>query len=145
MAQVPEPAGENPVALVAGALRVADGAGSVVTIRGEFQAVAFELIAYNVGAGSTLDVWVQQVLDGVNYDDIAHFVQVTGAGADDVQLATFWARRASTAAGELHSHRDGTLAAGAVVDTVLGRRFRVKWAIGGAGPGIAFQVLAHLR
>ena len=48
-------------------------------------------------------------------------------------------------AAEMHALLDAQLAAGQVVNATLGRTFRAKWVIAGAGASFGFQVLAAAR
>ncbi len=139
--------GGDPAALLAAVVaRGTSGQGSLVALRPVFRWVSFQLLvaATAGGAGATLDVYVQQSLDGTNFDDIAHFAQVTGATGAQAQSASLPAGKLESV-GELHTWRDGTLAAGSVADFVLGRRFRARWVIAGAGASFTFGVAAYPR
>jgi hypothetical protein len=127
------------------AARIASGEGSLVVVRPRFRWVTFELVVLaTAGAGATLDVFVQQSLDGVNYDDLVHFTQVPGTSGEQIQSASLPVGR-TDAAGEIHAWRDAALPAGYVADIVLGRRFRIRWTIAGAGASFTFGVAVYPR
>ena len=143
--QNPAQAASGGQALAAAGSRSASGAGSGVAPVQMADLRAFELNVYSAagGAGATLDVWIQQCIDGTNWDDIAHYPQVLGNSGGGQWIATFTVRQRDQA-GEMHQMRDATLAAGQVVDSMLGRCFRAKWVIAGGGT-FGFQVLAFAR
>lgn len=120
------------VTLLGSAARAASGTGSIVEVLAQFAYVTFELLVTSVPAPGTLDVYVQQVLDGTNFDDVVHFAQVAGGGAAQGQGASFAVRRAD-AAPEVHTWQDQALGAASVRDVVLGRKFRVAFVIAGGG------------
>src|SRR5688500_11830788 len=82
---------EQQVELLAHAARAASGAGSGVTIRARFSWITFELLvtAVSGSAGDNLDVYIQHQLDGANWEDIAHYQTVNGAGSPQAQCASF--------------------------------------------------------
>lgn len=146
---VPEPAAGSitPVALLPSAARTPGaGEGSAVVIAGSFAWIVFELVVSGVsGTSPTLNVWIQQSLDGVNWDDVVSFAPEGGSGLlTQVQTAGLPVRERDAAA-ELHTWSDATLTVGTIRSTILGRRFRAKWSLAGAGVSVTFQVLAHLR
>jgi hypothetical protein len=146
--QVDEPDGTDPtlVALLAWGVRTASGAGSVVLLEAEFGYLATGLVvtAASAAAGDTLDVYIQQTFDSVNYDDLVHFAQVLGNGGAKMFLSSSAVRRADLAA-ETHEATDAALAAGTARDVMAGRSFKVKWVIAGATPSFSFQVLGFPR
>src|SRR5437764_1260933 len=140
--QNPAQAASGGQALLSADSRSASGAGSGVAPVQMADIKAFQLNVYSAagGAGATLDVWVQHCLDGTNWDDVVHFHQVLGNSGGVSEIATMTVRQRDQAA-EMHLLRDGTLGAGQVVDSMLGRCFRAKWVIAGGGT-FGFQVLA---
>lgn len=141
----PETSSVDMVALAPWASRTTSGTGSLVEILARFRWICFELVVTTAagGGGATLDVYVQQSCDGVNFDDLAHFAQVLGTSAGEVHICSFPVRQ-DDAGGEVHAQRDGTLAAGSVAGTMLERKFRAKWVIAGGGT-FGFQALAFPR
>jgi hypothetical protein len=106
----------------------------------------FQLNVYSCagGAGATLDVWVQQTLDGTNWDDVCHYPQVLGNSAGGSWAATLTVRQRDQAA-EMQQLLDGQLGAGQVVNSTLARTFRVKYTIAGGAAAFGFQVLTAGR
>jgi len=70
------------VTLQASAAQTATGAGTAVYLPGMVNGFVFELdlTAAATEVGDTLDVFVQTLVDGTNYVDIAHFTQCLGNG-----------------------------------------------------------------
>ena len=136
--------GSGGQAVVAAASRSSSGTSSAV-IPGQMADIrAFQLNVYAAagGAGASLRVWVQQTLDGANWDDVAAFPVVAGDSGGS-WIASMTVRQRDQAA-EMHALQDGQLAAGQVANALLGRTFRAKWTIAGGGT-FGFQVLAFAR
>src|SRR5438067_826684 len=142
---VPAASEKQLVQLLAAGSRGGNGAGGSMGIEARFDFMAFELLVTSAagGAGATLDVWVQQTWDLVNWDDVAHYTQVVGTVGSAAYVASLPTRRRDVAA-EMHQMQDAALAAGSVRDMVLARRFRVKWEIAGGGT-FNFEVWAAPR
>jgi hypothetical protein len=87
--------------------------------------------AAGVGAGDTLDVYVQHSLDdGVNYDDFVHFTQALGNGGAK-KFKAVWLLYGGTPTVALGPLLDGTMAAG-VNQGPVGPMWRTKViAVGG--------------
>lgn len=140
---------EDELVLLAHASRSGSGTGEAVRLRDGGRWVVFELVPTDGGAGpgQTLDVYVQQSWDGANWDDVCHFTQLGGGAAVSVTTpaegCTLPIGRVEAGA-EMHQWRDGSLAAGQVVNTVVGRRVRAKWVIAGDGL-FSFAVVAAVR
>ncbi len=67
---------------------VLSGYGDASTLR-----VQLNVSAFTVGAGNTLDVVVEDTLDGTNWNPIATFAQMTAAGRAVVNVTTPFADR----------------------------------------------------
>lgn len=88
--------------------------------------------AAGVGVGDTLDVFLQSAIDGVTWDDFAHFTQVLGNGGAKKFIA-HWARDVIPES-EIGAPVDGGLAAGVRQGAIAGD-VRIKWTIvNGGGP-----------
>ena len=87
------------------------------------------------GAADTLDVYIQTLLDGVNWLDVAHFAQVLGSGAAIrhviKQTLTLTQAGFSTAT---------ALGANAVREMV-GSQLRVRWDVSATAPAFTFSVV----
>src|SRR5207302_3673343 len=135
----------SPVQLLASGARTTSGAGQLTAVQAEYSWICFELLvtAASGGGGATLDIYVQQCLDGVNYDDVVHFPQILGTSTGEAYVASM-SVRVQGAANEMHQMQDMGLAAGTVQHTVLGRQFRARYQVAGGG-SFTFQVLAFPR
>jgi hypothetical protein len=112
--------------------RTASGNGSAVPLERGITGLTFLLQVTEAAdeAGDTLDVYVQDSIDGQNWDDLVHFSPVLGNGG----AKTFLARQAcsispSTALAE---KKDASLGAG-VRQGPVGSQVRAKWVISPIG------------
>lgn len=134
--------------LASHAARTASGQGAAVEMKARARWLVFELCvtALGAGGGDTLDVYLQQSWDGSNWDDVAHFPQLNGVNPAQVLMAAFPIGKTDYAlVPEQHAWTDGTLGAGLSRETVLCRRFRVRWDVAGGAPSFTFSVLMFAR
>lgn len=87
---------------------VLDGWGVANTARVQLQITAF------AGTSPTLDVVIEDTLDGTNWNVVGTFAQKTGTGREVVNLSTPFADR-----------------------------LRARWTVGGTSPSFTFSVLAY--
>lgn len=100
-----------------------------------------DVIAAATDAGDTLDVYIQKLYDGTNWDDFVHFTQVLGNGGAKEYIAEW--HRDDAVDDEEHVPQDAALAAGIMQGGHLGTDLRVKWAIvdsGDADQSFTFSV-----
>jgi hypothetical protein len=89
-------------------------------------------VVCTVGSG-TLDVFVQkQLQDGVLFDDIAHFAQITTTGAQTLSFVN--------GGNTINAQKDAALAANTVITVAFGSYWRIKTVITGASPTFSFGV-----
>ncbi len=101
--------------LVASAARTASGDTGVLHGFGEVIAGRVQLnVTAAAGTGPTLDVVVEDTLDGTNWNVLVTFAQRGAAGREVLNLA-------------------GTFA----------DRLRVRWTVGGTAPSFTFSVLSY--
>lgn len=84
-----------------------DGFGPAVSLR-----ILLDVTAFTTAAGNTLDVVVEDTIDGVNFHTIATFTQRTATGREVINVSTPFARR-----------------------------IQVRWTVAGA-PAATFRVIA---
>ena len=124
---------DEQVVAAASAARIITGQGSAVKLPREARAVAAELdlTAAASDATDTLDVYVQTLLDGTNWIDVAHFTQCLGNGG-----AKRYVLKALADAAQAGFETGAALGANAVRN-LLGDQYRARWEIteGGPGPG----------
>jgi hypothetical protein len=132
------------VPLLASGSRSGNGTGAVATPTFGADIVLFMLNVYQTtgSAGTNLRVWVQQTMDGTNWDDVVAFPSVSSGSAGGSWVASMTVRQRDQAS-EIHALQDAAMAAGTVANITLGRTFRVKWTAGADAFG--FQVLAATR
>ncbi len=101
--------------LVASAARTASGdTGTLHNWGGPSQArVQLDVTAFTVAAGNTLDVVVEDTLDGTNWNVVGTFTQRTGIGRQVIALST-----------------------------PFSDRLRVRWTVGGT-PAPTFSVVSY--
>ncbi len=101
--------------LAASAARTASGDTGVLTGWGVPSAarVQLDVTAFTVAAGNTLDVVVEDTLDGANWNVVGTFTQRTGIGRQVIALST-----------------------------PFSDRLRVRWTVGGT-PAPTFSVVAY--
>lgn len=91
-----------------------------LTLSGDFSQSATFVAQLNVTAASgttpTLNVVIEDTLDGTNWYPVATFTQATGVGTQ-VQR----------------------------VNTAFGTQLRARWTVGGTTPNFTFDVLVHAR
>lgn len=101
--------------LVASAARTASGATTVLEGWGVPSAARVQLnVTAAAGTSPTLNVVVEDTLDGTNWNPVGTFAQRTAAGREVLNLATPFTDR-----------------------------LRVRWTIGGTAPSFTFSVLAY--
>jgi hypothetical protein len=112
--------------------RTASGNGSAIALERGLTGLTFLLQVTEAAdeAGDTLDVYLQDSIDGQNWDDLVHFITALGNGG----AKTFLARQAclispSSALGE---KKDASLGAG-VRQGPVGSQVRAKWVIAQSG------------
>ena len=84
MAVITLPADSVAVELAPSQPRVASGTGAEATMLARFRWLTFVLVVDSLagGAGDTLDVYIQQSIDGgYNWEDLAHYAQVNGTSS----------------------------------------------------------------
>ena len=127
----------------------AAGAGTTVTSAPATPAQHFEEIvgavfllnvtAAAVGAGDTLDVYVQHSIDdGANFDDFVHFTQVLGNGGAK-KIRAQWLLYGGAPPVQLGPYLDGTMAAG-VNQGPVGSTWRTKVIIAGGTASFSFTL-----
>lgn len=100
--------------LVASAARTASGQTGTVEGFDDVKSLRAQLNVSAVsGTTPTLDVVIEDTLDGSNWNAVGTFTQRTAVGRQVIDVAT------------------------------LGRRLRVRWTIGGTTPSFTFSVLAE--
>lgn len=115
------------VTLVSSAARTASGDGGVLEGFGDIKAARVQLdVTAASGTTPTLDVVLEDSLDGTNWNTIGTFAQKTAAGREVINL-------------------HGGKAESATFQPLFARRWRVRWTIGGTTPSFTFSVLAVLR
>lgn len=124
----PLPAGrpiQEALEILASGARTATDTGDAVSVKGNPDAVEFELdvTAAATEAGDTLDVFVQTTIDGTNWIDVVAFTQVTGDGGAKRHIA-----KISRSAAEAMFENGATLAAGSVRN-ILGKQYRARWVV----------------
>lgn len=128
---------------------VTAAAGTVVTPAPSVPSQHFEMIvaasfllnvtAAGVGAGDTLDVYVQSSIDdGATFDDFVHFTQVLGNGGVK-KLRAQWLMYGGTPTVPLGPYLDGTLAAG-VNQGPIGSTWRAKVIIVGGTAAFSYTL-----
>lgn len=125
--------------LVASAVRTSSSnSGVIVLTDTDFSNALIQLACTQAsGTSPTLDVYVQQSLDGgTTFKDMAHFAQLTASAANNhyVNLAVGADNVVAGAVG------DATISASAVGTTPVTNIWRVKWVIGGTDPAFTFSV-----
>jgi hypothetical protein len=105
------------VELVASAARTASGdSGSMPGFGGRISLrVQLDVTAFTVAAGNTLDVVVEDTLDGTNWNPIATFAQKTATGREVINITAPFTDR-----------------------------LRTRWTVGGA-PAPTFSVLGYVE
>lgn len=130
------------ITLQASAAKTETGNGSAVSFPGlphNGIIIEFDLTAAATDAGDTLDVYVQTIIDGTNWVDVAHFTQCLGNGGAKRYFAKILS---STAQAEFEN---GTALGAAAIRNLVGNEWRVRWAITDAGTANAsftFSVIA---
>lgn len=115
------------VTLVASAARTASGDSGTLEGFGDVTAARVQL---NVSAASgttpTLDVVVEDTLDGTSWNTIGTFAQKVAAGREVINMH----------AGKAES---------ATFQPLFADRWRVRWTIGGTTPSFTFSVAAAVK
>jgi hypothetical protein len=118
--------------LLASAARMTSDVSATKTLQRGVRSLTFllETTAEANEAGDTLDVYIQDSLDGLVWDDLVHFTQVLGNGGHKKFLARVSTLVAPTAS--LGAPKDEALAEG-VRQGPIGSMIRAKWVIGQSG------------
>lgn len=129
-------------ALLASAARTATAGAEGSGLRlanADAYAFVLDVSAAAADVGDTLDVFVQAMLDGVNYVDVVHFTQVLGNGGAKRYVAKIAPGAIAQAEFEV-----GAALAAAAVRHLAGDLWRVRWAIvdANANGGFTFGVTA---
>lgn len=130
--------------LVASAARTASGNSGVIILQDfEGQKALVELACTAAsGTSPTLDVYVQQSLDGgTNFKDMARFAQLTASAANNHYMNLGLGGTDLVVKGAVG---DATISASAVGTAPVSNIWRVKWTIGGTNPSFTFAVTAYL-
>lgn len=116
--------------VVASAARTATGNSDpfyLSDVGGEYLRVALVVSAAS-GTSPTLDVVVQDTLDGTNWFTVGTFTQATAATSQAINIVAT-------------DNGSPTVSNNAVV----GRQLRIKWTVGGTSPSFTFRVDAVER
>ena len=110
--------------------KVADGNSDAMALQTMINAFAFTLdvTAAATDVQDTLDVYVQTLLDMVNWVDVVHFPQCLGNGG-----AVRYIEKIEAQTSEAGFNVTAALAAG-TVRHLLGDRWRVRWDLYESGP-----------
>jgi hypothetical protein len=113
------------IELLASAARTATGTGTAVSGLGEWKSIVLQLdvTAAATAVGDTLDVFVQTTIDGTNWVDVHHFTQVLGNGG----AKRYYAKVAGDIA--LTEFENGAALAAAASRSIVGDKYRIRWAI----------------
>lgn len=115
--------------LASGAVTATSAGTAAVRMPGMVNGYVFQLdvTAAATEVGDTLDVFVQTMIDGTNYVDVAHFTQVLGNGG-----AKRYITKLSSSAAQAEFENATALGA-AALRNILGDQWRVRYAITDAG------------
>lgn len=125
--------------LVASSNRTSSSNSGVIVLEDtDFSNALIELACTQAsGTSPTLDVYVQQSLDGgTTFKDMAHFAQLAASAANNSYVGL--AIGASNAVAGVVG--DATISASAVGTTPVTNVWRVKWVIAGTSPSFTFAV-----
>ncbi len=130
--------------LIPVATYTATATGSAVVMPWRVRYLVFQCIltAAAAAAGDTLDVYIQQTWDGLNWDDVLHFNQFLGNGGAKAWTGRM-ALRPDEALGPFPGHREMTdqnLGVGATQPQVMARTFRAIGIIAGGTASFDFSV-----
>jgi hypothetical protein len=135
-----------PKTLVASATQSASGnSGAITFADGKFDDIIIELnCTAKTGTSPTLDVYVQQTLDGTNYADVYHFTQLTNTTTSPVRIFLTRGNFGNTSKDGASAVGDATVSAATFGIPLLSNKGRIKWVIGGsAGPSFTFSVMSY--
>ncbi len=105
---------------------------------GEWDNAVVELAVTTVtGTSPTLDLYVQETLDGTNFIDVAHFTQVTGVLAIPHRVAL---SKGVTTDAVKEGVGDATATAGQLGFPLVTNHIRIKWVVAGTTPSFTFAV-----
>lgn len=132
----------TPKTLVASAARTASGNSGAITLSdGPFDDIIIEVdVTAASGTTPTLDIYVQETLDGTNYVDVAHFTQITAALTNKARVAL---KRGNLSDAIKEGIGDATVAANTLGLPLMTDKGRVKWVIGGTTPSFTFSVTSY--
>lgn len=103
------------VVLAGSAARTATGSGAVVPGFGDVTTLRAQLeVTAAAGTSPTLNVVIQDTLDGTNWNDVGTFTQLAAAGRQVIN-----------------------------VTSPFTDRLRVRWTVGGTTPSFTFSVIAY--
>lgn len=125
--------------LLASTTSAVNGNGDSVRLAGMVNAMAFtlDLTAAATAVGDLLDVYVQTMIDGTNWLDVARFTRCLGNGGA-LRYTT-----KLTADLVLAEFETGTGLAAAAIRDLLGDQWRIRWAITDTGAAsFTFSVVA---
>lgn len=131
----------TPQTLVASASRTASGNSGALTLNGDFDRCVLELAVTAVtGTSPTLDLYIQETLDGTNYIDVCHFTQVTAALTNPHRVVL---NSIDVSDALKEGIGDATVSAGQLGLALVTNKVRVKWVIGGTSPDFTFAVTSY--
>lgn len=132
----------TPKTLLASAARTTSGnSGAITFADAKFDDLIIEVdVSAASGTTPTLDIYVQQTLDGTNYVDVAHLTQITAVLTNKARLVV---KRGNFTDGVKEGVGDATVAAGALGLALLTTNGRIKWVIGGTTPSFTFSVMSY--
>lgn len=130
--------------------RSALGAGTVTALapatpQQHFEEIVAALFVLNVtaaavGAGDTLDVYVQSSIDdGTIWDDFIHFTQVLGNGGLK-KFKAAWSLYGGAPTVTMGQLQDGALAAGSVNQGPIGNTWRTKTVVAGGTAAFSYTL-----
>lgn len=115
------------VTLVESAARTVSGDSGTLEGFGDVSALRAQLdVTAASGTTPTLDVVIEDTLDGTNWNTIATFAQKTAVGVEVINA---------------HPEK----AESATFQPLFARRWRIRWTIGGTTPSFTFSVAASLK
>ena len=132
----------TPKTLLASAARTVSGnSGAITFADARFDDIIFEVdVSAASGTTPTLDLYIQQTLDGTNYIDVAHFTQITAALTNRARLVV---KRGNVTDAIKEGIGDATATAGALGLALLTEKGRIKWVVGGTTPSFTFSITSY--
>lgn len=131
----------TPQTLVSSASKTASGNSGALTLDGNFDRAVIELAVTAVtGSSPTLDLYIQETLDGTNYVDVCAFTQVTAALTNPHRVVL---NSIDVADALKEGVGDATTAAGNLGMPLVTNKVRVKWVLGGTSPDFTLAVTSY--